>query len=360
MVKHTRYLLIVLLLVVPIAGCTSLRNTEDNTPIQKNEKVQETIVKDSAALPPQEKVREPEISKLDALTSQLQTSIRQSGEISPETFEEITNKIKYFEANNYPKEKIQELKEILATFKVGGQAEEMPKEIIIEKEKTPQEVNSSIVIWQYRDEKWKPTGNPPACPDPLLFQLPVDVDLPSSVLYPGQVRGNDFKPHGGFRTDGTTGPVEVRAPMEGYVWRVARFYDEFGIHYMFDIQHPCGIMHRLGHLGAVPPKLEAIFDTIPTQEGSQTTELKEPVFVDLGEVIATNTQEGSGFDWGVYDLRQENKASQDSVFREAHKDEAAQAYHALCWLDYLPSKEKAIVGSLPAADGVSGKNSDYC
>lgn len=41
----------------------------------------------------------------------------------------------------------------------------------------------------------------PACPDPLILQTPVDLTLATAILYPGQERGGDFKPHGGFRFD---------------------------------------------------------------------------------------------------------------------------------------------------------------
>jgi hypothetical protein len=250
--------------------------------------------------------------------------------------------------------------------KVGGSiVEEDSGKVIVVSESSGevQPVSTGVVTWNYdRDEfRWWASEKPPACPEPLVLQAPVDLDLVTSILYPGQMRGGDFKPHGGFRTDGTDGPVEVTAPLEGYVWRVAKFNDSAGIHYMFDIQHPCGIMYRLGHLSAVPPKLEKIFDGFPQRDfGDSRTEQVEPVFIGLGEVIVTDTQEGTGFDWGVYDLRRENDAASDPAFREAHEDEAEQAFHALCWLDYLPADQQAIVKSLPGADGVSGKNSDYC
>lgn len=292
------------------------------------------------------------------LKSELQTALK-SGGINPETYAEIDDKIKVFESEGYDKNLTDELRTILSQLSIG-------QENTIANESVKQEMetvdnSTDIVIWQYRDGKWTPTGIPPECPNPLIFQMPVDIDLPTSVLYPGQVRGGDFKPHGGFRIDNANLPVEVRAPLEGYIVNVARFYDQFGIHYMFDIQHPCGIMYRLGHLGAVPPKLEAIFNDVPTGEyGDSRTHEVTPVFIALGETIATDTQHGSGFDWGVYDLRRENNASQDTAFRQAHKDEPYQAYHSICWLNYLPADEQKIVKSLPAADGISGKTSAYC
>jgi len=303
------------------------------------------------------------------LRSQLGIAL-QSGGITPEAYEELQIQIDTLENQGHDSQEISELRGMLSRLSVGGQGNEQIQTTTVQNqyqetttfENTPQNTESSgVVIWQYRNEKWEPNGKPPACPNPLVLQSPVNLDLVTSVLYPGQNRGGDFKPHGGFRTDEATEPIVVKAPIEGYVWRVAKFTDGAGIHYMFDIQHPCGIMYRLGHLGAVPPKLEAIFDSVPQREfgDSRTTEV-EPVYVNLGETIATNTQQGTGFDWGVYDLRNENEASKDPNFRELHKDEPEQAYHALCWLDYLPADQQSIVKSLPAADGISGKNSDYC
>lgn len=42
-------------------------------------------------------------------------------------------------------------------------------------------------------------GLPPSkqlteCPDPLILQTPVDINKVTSILYPGQERGGDFKP----------------------------------------------------------------------------------------------------------------------------------------------------------------------
>ena len=293
----------------------------------------------------------------------------QSGGITPESYEEIKNKIDTLENQGHDSQEISELREMLSRLSVGGQGNEQIQTTTVQNQyqetttfnSISQNTTSGIIIWDDKTGKWEPNINPPACPDPLVLQSPVDLNLVTSILYPGQVRGGDFKPHGGFRTDGATGSIEVKAPIEGYVWRVAKFTDGGGIHYMFDIQHPCGIMYRLGHLSAVPPDLEPIFDNLPEREfGDSRTTVVEPVHIKLGQTIATNTQQGTGFDWGVYDLRNENEASKDPAFREAHKDEYSQAYYAICWLDYLPADQQSIVKSLPAADGISGKNSDYC
>ena len=87
--------------------------------------------------------------------------------------------------------------------------------------------------WQLRETGWTyQGGEPPACPEPLEIPAPVDVHRATSILYPGQTRG-EYKPHGGFRFDGGPEPedrlmflgasqiadgdfvVDLRAPDEG-------------------------------------------------------------------------------------------------------------------------------------------------
>ena len=48
------------------------------------------------------------------------------------------------------------------------------------------------------------SGTPPACPQQPMLATPVDLSLATSILYPGQVRGNAFKPHGGLRDVGVS------------------------------------------------------------------------------------------------------------------------------------------------------------
>jgi hypothetical protein len=47
----------------------------------------------------------------------------------------------------------------------------------------------------------------------------------TSILYPGQSRGDDYKPHGGFRLDGPgeTGVINIIAPMDAMIARASRY-----------------------------------------------------------------------------------------------------------------------------------------
>ena len=51
------------------------------------------------------------------------------------------------------------------------------------------------VTWQFDGSNWTSTGTPPPCPTPLTFTTPVDLFRVTSILYPGQARGGDYKPH---------------------------------------------------------------------------------------------------------------------------------------------------------------------
>ena len=217
-------------------------------------------------------------------------------------------------------------------------------------------------------------GTPPPCPDPLMFTPPADISKATSILYPGQERrgtfegqGGNYKPHGGFRFDGLKyNEVQVKAPFDGYVYRGSRFLFEGEIQYTFDIINPCGIMVRLGHLRELSPEYQAIADKFPEPRelDSRTERVQPRVAVKTGDLIATAVGfikgENTFFDWGVFDLRQQNTASQSTTYQQAHADAKELAFYAVCWFDLVDKSNSDIIKSLPAADPVNGKTSDYC
>lgn len=222
-------------------------------------------------------------------------------------------------------------------------------------------INSEKVIW-YFDSEWKSSKTPPKCDDPLILETPVDLNLVTSVLYPGQIRGGDYKPHGGFRFDNSqNNKISVTAPIDGYLVEGSRYLVNGEIQYTFDIINNCGIKYRFGHLYVLTPKFLEIAEKFrePVEGDSRTTKV-DPVFVEKGELIATEIglTENYFFDWGVYDLRQKNKASEDPKWAKEHPNDQEQ--YAVCWLDLLGQEDSVKVKELPGADGVSGKQSDYC
>src|SRR5689334_10183642 len=58
--------------------------------------------------------------------------------------------------------------------------------------------SAAFVRWQFNDVEWKPMGSAPACDEPLTIVAPIDLTKATTQLYPGQMRGGDFKPHGGL------------------------------------------------------------------------------------------------------------------------------------------------------------------
>lgn len=202
---------------------------------------------------------------------------------------------------------------------------------------------------------------------------PVDKALVSSVLYPGQVRGGDFKPHGGFRMSNIDNNlVKVKAPLDAKVTNGSRYIEMGEVQYMFDFKTDCGLEYRFDHLKTLSVKLQAAADKLPEAkvDDSQTSRIFN-VGVEAGELIATEVgfskspagaPEGPNvsFDFGLYDKRQKNEASKDSAWVTAHKEEGDQAIYAVCWLDWLLTSDAAVLKSLPGGDGQSGKQSDYC
>ena len=195
-------------------------------------------------------------------------------------------------------------------------------------------------------------GAPP-CPDPLVLKTPVDLDQATSVLYPGQMRGGNFKPHGGFRFDNArNNAVEVRAPMEAYVTDATRYIEMGEVQYMFDFQSDCGIRFRFDHLLTLAPKFAQIAERLPEpkENDSRTTHINKNVKVTEGEIIATavgfQKTNNVSVDFGVYDMRGKLLSSPQD--------------NAVCWFDLLPASDSAKVKSLPAGDSKSGSQSTLC
>jgi uncharacterized protein YxeA len=214
------------------------------------------------------------------------------------------------------------------------------------------------VRWEYIND-WKSFGTPPDCPATIISEIPVDMKLVTGALYPGQYRGNDYKAHGGFRFADSNNEIEVRAPMDAYLNRGSRYLQDGELQYLLEFINQCGIMYRFDHLSVLSPALQEIAQTFPEPlEGDSRSVVINNFKVQAGDLIATSIGiEGSVFiDFGVYDLRRKNKASEDSSWLEKHQGD--QAPYGLCWFDLLPEEHANKMRRLPT--GVEGKISDYC
>lgn len=230
---------------------------------------------------------------------------------------------------------------------------------------TPTTPATTPVTWNFNGSAWAASGTAPACPSPLNLSLPVDLSRVTSILYPGQTRG-EYKPHGGFRFDqpGQANDVAVTVPMASTIFRGARYLVGGEIQYEFDFISECGLMHRIGHLRELSARFAALAATLPAAvEGdSRTTNfpagLTDTAGEGLGTAVGLRTTNNVFFDWGVYDLRQRNSASANATWFAAHPGELAP--YAICWLDVLSSANSAAVRALPPADATAGRTSDLC
>ncbi len=223
------------------------------------------------------------------------------------------------------------------------------------------------VDWEFDGNQWKASTTPPACQEPIVFEQLVDLSLVSAILYPGQVRGGDYKPHGGFVfANRLNEEIVVRAPMDARLIAGSRYIEQGEVQYLLFFVNSCGIAYRFDHLLTLAPEIQKVVDTLPqpVENNSQTTKFASPSAVKKGDPIATaigfkNTQNVT-FDFGVYDLRKQNVMASDAAFAQFHADEKDQAYYAVCWLDLFPTDQVATIKSFPGGDALVGKASDYC
>ena len=185
----------------------------------------------------------------------------------------------------------------------------------------------------------------------------------TSILYPGQIRANYFKPHGGFRFDGlgdNNNKITVKIPIDSFLVLGSRYVVEGQVQYMFEFNTACNVKFRLDHLLVLSPKLQEIADNLPApKEGeTRTTNLENVEFLK-GEVIATEVGilNNVFVDFGIYDYRKENEASKTSELVKSFGYEIAK--HAVCWFDWLTPNDEEIVRNLPPS-GNDGSSSEYC
>lgn len=192
------------------------------------------------------------------------------------------------------------------------------------------------------------------CPDPLVLQTPVDISKVTAILYPGQVRGGDFKPHGGFRFDSSKNEeIEVRIPLAATFRAASRYLEEGEVQYLLDFETSCGIRYRFDHLLVLAPKFAEIIEKLPEakKDDSRTSNIDGEVKVSQDELVATavGLRGGSNVfvDFGVYKMKGLN------IFNNLKES-------AVCWFDLLSSEDNNKVRSLPSADSASGSQSAYC
>lgn len=223
------------------------------------------------------------------------------------------------------------------------------------------------VSWSMDGSEWRASGTPPDCVDPLSIPSPADMSKATAILYPGQYRGTDYKPHGGIRFDGSANEdITVISPLDAEVYKASRYLEQGEVQYLFALINSCGIMFKFDHLLTLSADFQALADKLPepTDGDSRTTNFDPRPSVKAGDIVATavgfRNTDNVGFDFGVYDLRSKNKAYESDSWKAEHSGDNEYAPYAICWLNYLAGDAKSIAKSLPGGDGVNGKTSDYC
>ncbi|TAK89517.1 hypothetical protein EPO04_00155 [Patescibacteria group bacterium] len=229
--------------------------------------------------------------------------------------------------------------------------------------------SNGLVEWDFNGDSWKAMGKAPECENPLTIASPVDVTKVNSVLLPGEVRGGDFKPHGGLGGDpSTNNMITVSAIRDAYLYRGSRYLVEGQVQYMFDFMDSCGVMYRLDHLATLTPEFQAYADKLPQPQpdDSRTEKFRDHPLIKKGTMIATEVGIRQGknvfFDLGVYDLRQPNDASKTDLYKtdQLRIQDKEQSFYALCWFDYLTGSDKTAIKALPVRNGQPAGTSDYC
>lgn len=223
--------------------------------------------------------------------------------------------------------------------------------------------NSPTHTWNFDGSRWAPKRDVPNCASPLQVPSPVDLNLVDGINNPGKYRGDDYKTHGLFAFDQyASNAVEVRAPLNAEVVNGVRYYQDGVLQYMFTFINECGISYRFDHLLELSPAFQAIAEKLPPPPtgDSRTTNIYNTT-VNAGDLIATQVGMPSNYflDYGVYDLRQPNEASQDPTWAALYSSELS--HYGICWAEFFPEPDRTTALALPSRAGGTGeKITDYC
>lgn len=239
--------------------------------------------------------------------------------------------------------------------------------VVIPTTSVTQIVARDFILWSFNGENWMPIGSVPVCSKPLISRLPVESNKVTRVLYPGQIRGTDYKAHGGFRFD--TSPdnkIMVKLPIDANLWRGSRYIQDGEVQYMLDFISPCGILIRFDHLLTLDPEFMKVVASdlpAPQKDDTRTYFFKVNTYYRAGTVIASEVgirnPKNVTVDFGVYDLRQRNEISKNVTWAAQHSSKKETAYFGICWISELPEQESKAMFALQDG-GVEGKKSDYC
>ncbi len=227
---------------------------------------------------------------------------------------------------------------------------------------------AAFMEWNFTGERWLAPSGAPSCEASITIDSPADLTVVTSKLLPGQFRGGNYKAHGGLAKDNAVdNSLTVTAVRDAYLYRGSRYIEAGEVQYMFDFMDPCGLLYRLDHLATLTPEFQAYADQLPEAkpDDSRTTKFSSQPLIAKGTTIATEVgfkaNKNAGFDFGLYDLRQQNKASQAASFSSDPKKSTNKElpFFGVCWFDFLSEADQSLVDALPNRDS-SQTTSDYC
>ena len=222
---------------------------------------------------------------------------------------------------------------------------------------------TSSVRWSFEGTTWSPNGPPPDCSEPFVVQTPVDINIVTAALWPGQVRGG-YVAHGGFRFDANDdNNVTVRAPTGSHLVQASQYLESGEKQYLLFFSVPCGFFYRFDHVRILSAKLADALKELPaaTPGDSRTTYINPPVSIEQGEVVGTSigiSLSNIFVDFGLYDVRTPNNVIPNPDWADLYAADIEFGHFGVCFFDYLPADHGEIMRSLPT--GIEGKTSDYC
>ena len=221
----------------------------------------------------------------------------------------------------------------------------------------------SAVLWSFNGTTWSPNGPPPSCPEPFMLQTPVNLDLVTAALWPGQSRGG-FKGHGGFRFDSSNGnEITVRAPVDSHLVQASKYLEGAHEQILLFFSVPCGFFYRFDHVSGLSPKIADALKDIPapTSGDSRTTYINPPVWLGQGENVGTSVgipPSNIFVDFGLYDVRTPNGVTPNPAWADLFGEDKEFGHYGVCFFDHLPGNDGGKLRDLPT--GKEGKTSDYC
>ena len=177
-----------------------------------------------------------------------------------------------------------------------------------------------------------------------------DISLVTQVGQPGQIRSNDYKPHGYIRVPDRNANIEVRLPVDATLFAGSQDSESGEIQVTLSFNSPCeGVWFYFGHIAITVPEIKAL---LPQVGDGRTSSLGRPLEMRAGDVIGTRigTSGNAGLDFGVIDQR-------PRLLTYQHPDAYSYEPYGVCFYDFFGAE---IASTLRNRVGGESTDSDFC